>query len=64
MNGKTAAESLSMRTSVHFETLPTQFSSEQDYISRFYPLFLLEIKQMMHRAKEMELGSPEIVVQV
>lgn len=44
--------------------LPTRFDSEDAYINRFYPLFLLETKQSIQRAKEMEMEGPEIVVQV
>lgn len=50
--------------SLKIQQLPTRFSSEDDYINRLYPLFLLETKQSIHRAKEMEMENPEIVVEV
>eukprot|EP01053_Blabericola_migrator_P003991 Blabericola_migrator_1__3990@NODE_220_length_11204_cov_64_408458_g187_i0_p3_GENE_NODE_220_length_11204_cov_64_408458_g187_i0NODE_220_length_11204_cov_64_408458_g187_i0_p3_ORF_typecomplete_len977_score218_83AAA_12/PF13087_6/5_7e02AAA_12/PF13087_6/5_1e53AAA_11/PF13086_6/6_6e47AAA_30/PF13604_6/3_5e03AAA_30/PF13604_6/7e18AAA_19/PF13245_6/1_4e02AAA_19/PF13245_6/2e05AAA_19/PF13245_6/8_3e06Viral_helicase1/PF01443_18/15Viral_helicase1/PF01443_18/1_7e11ResIII/PF04851_15/2_2e02ResIII/PF04851_15/9_9e05ResI len=46
-----------IRNELILEKLPANFSSDDDYINRFLPLMLLEVKQGIHRAKELEMTA-------
>ncbi|PFH36275.1 RNA-directed RNA polymerase [Besnoitia besnoiti] len=42
----------------------TYFSSTEEYVDTFFPLFIQEAKQSIHRAKKMEMSRAERFVQV
>ncbi|EPR58194.1 RNA-directed RNA polymerase [Toxoplasma gondii ME49] len=45
-------------------TVPTYFNSTEDYVDTFFPLFIQEAKQSIHRAKKLEMSKAERFIQV